>query len=426
MEYLKIKKQLSALLAVIIAFSAVSVFGITAEAAVSGSESVGVTYTSEGYKYQIYNNDTIAIVGCTLTTPEIYIPTTINGHTVVTIERLAFYKMDNLKSITLPDTITKIGDNAFLNCKSLVSINIPSGVTEIGTAAFYGCESLKSFTVPAKVKNIGLTSFERCLSLENIYVDSANQYYTDINGVLYSKDLKTLYQYPAGKVGSSYVIPNTVTAVTEGAFANNTLKSVTIPDSVTTIGKDAFGWSTLEEIVIPDSVTEIGNWAFCGCTQLKSAKLSKNTLVLPNLLFYNTALESLKIPEGVTTINKKAFSNTNLKSAIVPKSVVKINSMALGYYEEEPIKDYAIKGYKQSAAETYANENGFKFIDVEQLGDADLSGFVDIADVTLIQKYIAHLEPLDEIQLNVADVNGDKYVDINDITLIQKMLAHLI
>lgn len=426
MGYLKIKKQLSALLAVIIAFSAVSIFGITAQAAVTDSESAGVTYSYDGYKYQIYDNGTIAIVGYTLTTANVNIPSTINDHTVVEIGGYAFKNIDTLESVLIPDTVKVIGKFAFYNCVNLKSANIPSKVTEIGTSAFYKCKSLKEITIPASVKTIGITAFESCTSLENIKVEMGNQNYVEIDGALFSKDLRTLYQYPLARAADSYVVPGTVTVIEEGAFAENKLTSITFPEGLKKIGKDACGWSPLKEVVIPDSVTEIGNWAFCGCTQLKSAKLSKNTAILPNLLFYNTALESVKIPEGVTDINKKAFADTKLTSVIVPKSVVKINSMALGYYEDQPVANYAIKGYKQSAAETYAKENGFKFIDVEQLGDVDLNGVIDISDATLIQKYIAHLETIDEIQLKVADVNGDKNVDIKDATRIQQMLAHLI
>ncbi len=426
MSFSKIKKQLSILLAVIMVFSAMSVFTLTANAAVNDSESVGETYTLDGFKYQIFNDNTIVIVGCTLPTANVNIPNTLNGHTVVEIGKYAFKNNDALESVSIPDTVKTIGEFAFYNCVNLKSANIPNNATEIGTAAFYKCTSLNGITIPAGVKTIGITAFECCTSLDNLKVESGNQNYIDIDGVLFSKDLKTLYQYPLGKNAASYVVPDTVTVIEEGAFAENKLTSLTFPEGLTKIGKDACGWSPLEEIVIPDSVTEIGNWAFCGCTQLKSAKLSKNTAVLPNLLFYNTALESIKIPEGVTNINKKAFANTKLTSVIVPKSVVKINSMALGYYEDEPIKDYTIKGYKQSAAETYANENGFKFIDVEQPYDVNLDGVVDVKDATLILKHITQIETLDDIQLKLADTNGDNDINVHDATLILKKLVQLI
>ncbi|MDO4972333.1 MAG: leucine-rich repeat domain-containing protein, partial [Bacteroidales bacterium] len=114
-------------------------------------------------------------------------------------------------------SVTSIGEYAFSGCTGLTSVTIPNSVTSIGDDAFYGCTGLKGF-----------------------YVDSGNQYYTSVGGVLFCKDKTTLICYPGGK-GGAYEIPNSVTSIGNWAFYGCTgLTSVTIPNSVTSIGDDAF------------------------------------------------------------------------------------------------------------------------------------------------------------------------------------------
>jgi hypothetical protein len=113
--------------------------------------------------------------------------------------------------------VTSIGVNAFYGCVALTSVNIPDSLTSFGGYAFWGCTALASFSV-----------------------GSANPNYQSIDGILLSKDGKTLVTYPAGKSGTSYDIPSSVTVIGGDAFYRCTsLASVAIPDSVTGIGVTA-------------------------------------------------------------------------------------------------------------------------------------------------------------------------------------------
>ena len=91
--------------------------------------------------------------------------------------------------------MTSIGDYAFENCRSLLSIDIPKNVTNIGYIAFAGDSSLTYFNV-----------------------DTDNTNYSSSNGILFNKGKTILIQYPAGKTGSNYTIPNSVTTIGERAF----------------------------------------------------------------------------------------------------------------------------------------------------------------------------------------------------------------
>ena len=142
---------------------------------------------------------------------------------------------------TIPNSVTTIGELAFYHCSLLASIDIPNSVTTIGEGAFAFCTSLASIDIPNSVTTIGEGAFSNCTSLASISVASDNPNYIGIDGVLFNKDKTMIVIYPAGKDGSVYTIPNSVTTIGEYAFASCTsLASVNIPNSVTTIGEYAF------------------------------------------------------------------------------------------------------------------------------------------------------------------------------------------
>ena len=171
--------------------------------------------------------------------------------------------------MTLGNGVTSIGSEAFFDCTSLTHITIPDSVTSIGNNAFQNT-SLTSVTIPASVTSIGVTAFDYCTSLTAITVDMNNSFYSSVNGVLFDKNQHTLIQYSGGNVGTSYTIPKTVTSVGEAAFQYCTnLTSVTIPNTVTSVGEAAFDYCTsLTSVAVGNSVTSIERGAFRGCTSL--------------------------------------------------------------------------------------------------------------------------------------------------------------
>ena len=287
---------------------------------------------------------------------------------VTEIGSSAFAYCTSLTSVTIPNSVTSIGNYAFYNCTSLTNITIvedntvycsvdgvlfskdmktlivypagktdkeyviPSGVTEIGSSAFAYCTSLTSVTIPNSVTSIGNYAFYNCTSLTNITVVEDNTEYCSVDGVLFSKDMKTLIKYLAGKTDKEYVIPSGVTEIGSGAFEGcGSLTSVTIPNGVTMIGDYAFeGCGSLTSVTIPNSVTSIGSSAFANCTSLTSVTILNGVTSIGSSAFANcTSLASVTIPNSVTEIWSYAFEGcTGLKIVTIPDSVTYIDDYA--------------------------------------------------------------------------------------------------
>jgi hypothetical protein len=229
---------------------------------------------------------------------------------VTSIGELAFRGCTNLTGITIPNSVTSIGDWAFYRV-SEVMLHVPNSVTSIGDWAFYKCESLTGVTIGNGVTTIGGGAFAGCKSLTAINVAANNSAYTSENGILYNKNKTVLHTYPAGKADNSFTIPSSVTSIGYLAFSLCTsLTSVTIPDNVTSIGIGAFaGCTSLTSITIPDSVTSIGDTAFWGCTSLTSVTIGSGVTSIGIGAFAEcTSLTSITIPNSVTSIGLGSFS----------------------------------------------------------------------------------------------------------------------
>ena len=258
--------------------------------------------------------------------------TTTNGEVTITDCYVSAFG-----ELVIPATIdgkpvTSIGGDAFVDSR-LTSITVPNSVTSIGDFAFYDCASLTSITIPNSVTSIGVGALESCTSLTTIKVGAENVNYTDVNGVLFNKEKTDLLNYPAGK-GGNYAIPDSVTSIEEGAFGGCTsLTSITIPDGVTSIGGAAFYECTsLTSITIPDGVTSIGNDTFWSCTSLTSITIPDGVTSIGGNAFHGcTSLTNITIPESVTSIGERAFANcSSLTSITIPDNVTSIGESAFG------------------------------------------------------------------------------------------------
>lgn len=184
---------------------------------------------------------------------------------VETVGGAAFYGCKSLNEVTIKNGVKVIDYDAFYDCDALTSITIPDSVTSVGAACFSGCENLKEAHLGMGVTECSLNAFRNCGNLTDIIVDENNTTYRSIDGVLYTKDEKTLLVCPPGKIEVS--IGKGTTKIEDYAFVNNAkIKSINLPCEVNEIGGYAFsGCSALENITIPLATKEIRESAFNKC-----------------------------------------------------------------------------------------------------------------------------------------------------------------
>jgi hypothetical protein len=196
------------------------------------------------------------------------------------------------------------------------SYTVPNSVTDIAMFAFKTCRSLTNITIPESVTSIGGYAFTECTSLTAITVGALNPVYSSVAGVLFNRGQTILIACPGGKSGT-YMVPNSVTKIGDGAFVSCTsLTDLTIPNSVTEIGNWTFhNCSGLTGIGIPSSVTNIGGYAFEYCYGLTNVAMPSSITSIPPYAFQHcTRLTSITIPSSVTHIETYAFlSCTSLK-----------------------------------------------------------------------------------------------------------------
>ena len=312
--------------------------------------------------------DTSAFSDCT-SLKSITIP-----DSVTSIDSSAFKDCKSLTSIKIPDSVTSIESSTFENCTSLTSIAIPNSVTSIESSAFYGCKSLTSVTIPDSVTSIGDYTFDYCTSLASVTIpDSVTRIgegafgSTSLTSITIPDGVTSIGDYTFASCTSltSITIPDSVTSIGEGAFRDCTnLTSITIPDSVASIEKRAFRDCTnLTSITIPDSIASIGESTFENCTSLTSITIPNSVTSIGDYTFNNCkSLTIITIPDSVTSIGDYTFRNcTSLTSITIPDSVTSIGECAFMYCE-----NLTIYGYKNTAAEEYALNNGFGFINLAE------------------------------------------------------------
>ena len=168
------------------------------------------------------------------------------------------FSHSQLKSITLPPTLTRISNSMLSDMPQLENITIPATVTEIGSSAFSGCTSLKEVDIPNSVQSIGLQAFYQDSALVRVHLPES---LARIEGGTF-RECASL---------SELNIPERVNYIGVYAFSGcSSLTSIQIPSNVTTIDSDAFwGCSSLEKLVIGASVTELKGGTFCECNKIR-------------------------------------------------------------------------------------------------------------------------------------------------------------
>lgn len=260
-----------------------------------------------------------------------------------------------LTSVSL-DSVISIGASAFANCGQLTDMTFGDNLTSIGAGAFKSTK-ISVFTIPASVTDIGVGTTSFLDDLPAIVIDKDNPAFTVVDGILYSKDMSTIYYYPrtyttidgvfttSANIGpyafyntllKEIVIENGATEIGESAFQDaKYLRSVTMADSVVTLGNKAFmGCNALESVVLSDNITVIGTQTFSmnydGSSKLKDIELpSKLESIGNNAFNYCASLGNITLPDTLTSIGSGSFSScTNLVIDKLPANLKTIGGSA--------------------------------------------------------------------------------------------------
>lgn len=191
--------------------AATSATTTTTAPAVSSEPEVAVEYTPES-AFQYSSSAAGAVItkyiGNYL---DVVIPPYLGGLPVVEIGSDSFSDA-TVRSVKLPEGVSKISDRAFFFCQDMDYIDLPESLQIIGGNAFYGCLSLTRLYIPANVISIDCLTFG-WTSLKEINVASGNSHYASRDGVLYNSSITTMIFYPPNKPGQEFTLPDTVTEI---------------------------------------------------------------------------------------------------------------------------------------------------------------------------------------------------------------------
>ena len=271
-------------------------------------------------------------------------------------------------ALVIPSTlggypVTAIGDSVFASQYDLLSVVVPEGVKTLGVKSFWDCYMLEEITLPSTLTFVGNSSFEWCEILRVNHPDLAKWVQIDFDGMeatpVYWDDdeedpLTEIYFGDSAEPIRDVVIPEGVTRIGAWVFGNNeTIESLVIPDSVTEIGESAFfdcgkllsvdfgeglehigeaafdGCEKLGNFTLPDSLLTLGEWAFGSNDAITEVTVPDKVKVISVGAFsYCKALKTVNLGAGVETIGQQSFDSTGLTEIIIPDNVTTVDLRA--------------------------------------------------------------------------------------------------
>ena len=253
----------------------------------SGSVSIPETVTNNGTEYSVTKIGKSAFKGSIVTSVSM-------PESITSIGQYAFSGCQNLETVALPESLTALGSNAFYSCKLLKTIKIPSGVTAIPSSCFYECSSLESVAIPEGVTTIGSEAFQSC----------------NLNALTLPESLEKIgiYAFSGNQSLKSVNIPAKVKTIESNAFHNCGLTDLVIQEGVQTIDSYAFESNSLQNLTLPSTIKSIGNGAFRYNNNLQS--IICNAVMPPALgdnAFNIEITSSIKVPMASIAAYRKAY-----------------------------------------------------------------------------------------------------------------------
>lgn len=322
----------------------------------AASSASAANATWNGFTYAVTSNE-VTILSWQPSATALEIPAEIDGKPVRSIGQKAFAQKRELQNVILPDSVRQIGvlafelcngltnvvlgkaverlcDGAFASCYELRDVRLPEGLVSVGSGAFQDCRKLSRVVLPASLRALGDGAFTGCFGLKAVELAAGNESFVQRDGVLFNRELTTLYRYPPSSPRSEYIIPDSVTRIAGNAFEScRGLRAVTIPSSVTNIGNGAFLYcEKLGSIAIPEGVTRIASKSFDECRSLTNVVFgSRVTNICSEAFFRCASLRRVVIPDSVTALGDSAFSECgNLEYVTLGSGIERLGTWVFG------------------------------------------------------------------------------------------------
>ena len=280
------------------------------------------------------------------------IPGTLNGLPVKRIRSEAFRNCTKITGITIPDSVTDIGNYAFSGCTGLTNITIPDSVADIGYSAFAGCTSLASIAIPEGLAKIGRSTFSGCARLASLSIpgtvtsfgDSAFMGCTSLTEISIPGNVTQIRDHAFESCASltRVMIPSRVKLICADVFNNcSHLKAIDVDDANPSyrsidgvlfdknrngVGLLAYPAGQSRNYAIPTCTTYISRGAFSGCSGLTNVTFSSRvTNIGMNAFRGCSGLTSVDIPVNVRQIEPDAFKGcSGLTSVTISKGISQI------------------------------------------------------------------------------------------------------
>ncbi len=326
---------------------------------------------------------------------------------VTSIGSYAFSYQSKLTSIIIPDTVTHIGSDAFYFCRSLENVKLSNALTTLESYTFFN-SAITEVILPESLVYLDTSAFlgsplrslhinkNLCeiklnggggngfsyIGFSRLTVDEDNPFFTAVDNVLYSKDMRTLVYVPTG-VDAQNVLLDTTLEIAECAFYNNcATKHISLPEGITEIPTSVFSGSDIESVTLPESLRIIGASSFYCCLNLQSIDIPENVEIIRSGAFLGAGLKTVELPKSLRVIEGSAFFGADLEFVLIPENVTEVGGTAFGWIWNKCIMaleaDELPSGFDPTWFEDPVHPDRPVYFGIKEVGEFE--GFTYLAD----------------------------------------------
>ena len=323
--------------------------------------------------------------------------------TVTYCKNNLLYKVNNCKTLTLPESLTSIGSQTFRGMSTLGSIVIPNAVTTIGTYAFADdselesaklstscawlkeglfskCGKLQAITIPTVVTKMDTQMFTNCKALKTVTFEDG----TDLMEMAYGSSNEEHGLFRDCPVETLYLgrwlSYNTDVSTHSPFYSIAELKNLTLGKDLKVVDKYMFSYCTgLEDLYIPDNITSINMWGFRGCTSLKSVRFSEALSQISDYGFSGcTSLDNVALPASMTSIADNSFSGCTSLRIIGPSAFQNCTALE-GIDMPETLEGLGVESFAGCTSLPYVEVKG----EISSVGKQSFQGCTGLTWISL-------------------------------------------